>query len=84
MNIFENDGFHMHGIVFEDAYMTIRYTHQEDSTGDLGLTNEVHIPYTVEDEEIKYWVGELNQSVEELVAHTQRALRDSKKQLRSV
>jgi len=84
MSIFAEDGFHMHEVRFEDTFLTIRYTHQEDSTSDLGLTNEVHIPYTVENEEIRYWVKELNQAVEELVAQTQRELRRQKKDLRIV
>jgi len=84
MNIFEEDGFHMHEIRFEDSFLSVRYTHQENSTSDLGMTNEAHIPYTIDNEEIRYWMGELNQAVEELVAHTQREIRKKKKDLRVV
>jgi hypothetical protein len=82
MSIFEKDGFHMHEVKFEETYYSIRYTHQGDSSPEVGVTQEVHIPFNITDEDIRYWSGELMQAVEELVAHTQRHLRDQKANLR--
>jgi hypothetical protein len=75
INMFRAEGFHMHGIEFTDEYVSIKYTHQGDSTDDVAVSKEVFINIDCEDQQLNYWLGELSQAVEELVAHSQRHLK---------
>lgn len=77
VNFFKAEGFHMHRVEFSDSEISITYTHVADTTPDMAVTKEIHISSTAEDPQLQYWMRELSQAVEELVAHTQRHLRDN-------
>lgn len=84
VEMFKPEGFHMHSIQFTDAAVSIEYTHQQDSTSDIAVTNTVHIASNVQDEQLQYWLAELGQAVEELVGHSQTHIKQQQSGLRSL
>jgi hypothetical protein len=79
VEMFREDGFHMHTVDFSDDQITIRYTHQVDALEDMAITKEVHISSQTDDQQLQYWLQELHQSVNELVGRTQQMLTQKKR-----
>ena len=74
-DMFKNSEVRLHEITFGEDVFIVKYIHMNEVCEEAAITKEVHIPYTIQDNQVQHYVTEFMEDAHELVQQTEILVR---------